>query len=124
MSLEIGIADRGEKAKMIALSGRLDAESAPSLETKLEKLLVSTPSILVFDLAGVEYISSAGLRLIFMALKRVREIGGETLLVNLQPQIAQVFEVLNAPDTPVFDSLEELDRYIDSLQTDDTTVKE
>ena len=115
MSLEIGIADRGEKAKMIALSGRLDAESAPSLETKLEKLLVSTPSILVFDLAGVEYISSAGLRLIFMALKRVREIGGETLLVNLQPQIAQVFEVLNAPDTPVFDSLEELDRYIDSL---------
>ncbi len=125
MSLKIGLADRGDKAKMVALTGSLDAETAASLETKLDKLLGTPPAILIFDLAELKYISSAGLRVIFMAIKRVWEINGETLLVNLQPQIARVLEALNAPGTPVFDSLEELDTYLDSLQSDDEpTVKE
>lgn len=54
----------------VALAGRLDTSTAPELEAELEKLLPTAAS-LTFDLANLEYISSAGLRVILKTQKEM-----------------------------------------------------
>ena len=76
-----------------------------------------TPPVLIFDLSDLEFISSAGLRLLFKAKKRAQQWKGEMIMVKPQPQIKKVFDVIKAlPDTPVFASFDEMDRYLKLVQ--------
>ena len=68
---------------------------------------------LVFDLEGLEFITSAGIRVIMAARKRMAEREGSCLLVNLQPQIEQVLEIIKAlPNVNIFATVKELDDYL------------
>jgi anti-sigma B factor antagonist len=60
----------------LRLSGSLDTATAPELEAQLVTLLAGPIKELVFDLAGLSFISSAGLRVIAQARKQLRERGG------------------------------------------------
>jgi len=101
----------------LALSGRLDSTTAPQFEQSVGNVLGSPPAILVFDMAGLEYISSAGLRIIFKLQKAVKGISGEVMMVNLQPPVRKVFEIIDAlPSLSVFSSVAELDDYLDHMQ--------
>ena len=116
MSLQVNI-DETREVKRIVLNGSLDSNTSPLLETKLESVLASATTALVFDLAGLEYISSAGLRVMFIAKKAMDAKGGKVLLVNLQPQIEKVFEIIKAiPFMSVFQSYKELDDYLTHMQ--------
>jgi anti-anti-sigma factor len=100
----------------VALAGTLDATTAPDLERALAPLLDSVRT-LVFDLAGLKFISSAGIRVLLVARKQMKAQDGSFAMKNLQPQIAKVFEILGAlPGMSIFQSEAELDDYLAAMQ--------
>ena len=74
-------------------SGRLDTSAAPAFEREMVAATQSDTDRLLIDLADLVYVSSAGLRVILMAAKRVRAQGGRIALCGLRPQVADVFEI-------------------------------
>ena len=80
----------------IALSGRLDTTTAPKLETEL-KQNISGVEELVLDLAALEYLSSAGLRVLLSAQK-VMNRQGHMVVRNVNEIIMEIFEVTGFVD--------------------------
>ncbi len=75
----------------IALEGRLDTTTAPELEAELKTSLDSTDS-LIFDLSKLDYISSAGLRVLLSAQKSMSKKGGMKV-THINEIVQEVFEV-------------------------------
>ena len=101
----------------VRLIGSLDTATAPELERQLAGVLNGPAKDLVFDLAELRFISSAGLRVFGAARKTLKERGGQASFVNMQPQIQEVFEILKAlPGVAVFRDTAELDRYLAARQ--------
>ncbi len=104
-------------ATVVQLAGRLDTAAAPQAERDFAPVLAARPELLVLDLSRLEFISSAGLRLLFDARRDVRERGGAVVFSSPQPPIRKVFEIVGAlPDLAVFSSDEELDEYLATMQ--------
>ena len=80
----------------IVLSGRLDTVTAPQLEAELEKIL-SNSDTLVLDMANLEYISSAGLRVILKAQKAMNT-KGTMKLIHVGESIMEVFDITGFSD--------------------------
>ena len=79
-------------AKMtVSLSGRLDTTTAPKLEIELRSSLDNV-SDLVFDMDKLDYISSAGLR-VLLASQKIMNDKGEMKLINVNEAVFEVFEV-------------------------------
>ena len=117
MSLKIQLREGRPLTQTLALVGRLDTETAPSLDAEVERILDTQVKVIVFDLSGVNYISSAGLGALFRAQKAMKARSGEALLVNPQPQVQKVFDIVKAVDVKaVFRDLAELDEYLDEMQ--------
>lgn len=76
----------------IALSGRLDTTTAPQLEEALASALDDVAD-LVFDFGKIEYISSAGLRILLNTQKKISAAGGSMKLVGVNDVVREVFEV-------------------------------
>jgi anti-anti-sigma factor len=107
----------GPSAVVVKLEGSLDTVTAPDLEKELEPVLAGQTKDLVFDLADLKFISSAGLRIFGIARKRMQVRDGHVAFVNMQPQIEEVFEIVKAlPGMSVFSSIAELDRYLAARQ--------
>ncbi len=117
MPLTIRVVDSRAFTKTISLEGRLDNQTAVELDKELDLVLEAPMKVLVFDLEGLEYISSAGIRSIFKAQKSMKTRSGETLIVNPQPAVQKVFDIIKAVDLKsVFTSIKELDAYLDAMQ--------
>ena len=111
------IGDQNPEAVTVKLTGSLDTATAPELERHLAPVLAGPVKQLVFDLAGLKFISSAGLRVFSSARKQLKERGGQTLFVNMQSQIQEVFEIMKAlPGVAVFQNDAELDAYLAARQ--------
>ena len=80
----------------IGLEGRLDITTAPQLESKLKEVLDGTAS-LVFDMEKLDYISSAGLRVLLSAQK-VMNKQGEMTIKNANEAVMEIFEVTGFSD--------------------------
>ncbi len=83
--------NRHRNVLTVALEGRLDTLTTPELEERLEPALEDIDK-LVFDFAELRYISSAGLRVLLMALQ-VMEEQGEMVVKNVGSEIMEIFEV-------------------------------
>lgn len=81
---------------MLSLEGRLDTGTAPKLEAELKSSLGGVTE-LVLDFAGLEYISSAGLRVLLSAQK-VMNRQGSMVIRNVNEVISEVFEVTGFVD--------------------------
>lgn len=80
----------------IALTGRLDANTSPMLDQEVEQGLADITK-LVLDLTALEYVSSAGLRVLLRAQKRMQK-QGEMLLTNVDPVVMEVLEMTGFAD--------------------------
>ena len=80
----------------IALQGRLDTTTSPQLEYELKTALDGVTE-LIFDLAGLEYISSAGLRVLLSAQKTMNKQGSMTIR-NVNSDVMDVFDVTGFVD--------------------------
>lgn len=101
----------------MTLTGRLDTLTAPKLETEVA-LLLDSPDVtsLVFQLEGLEYISSAGIRCLLRARKVLEERGEGVAIVNPQPAVRRVFEIVKAlPPDRIVASQAALDAYLDAM---------
>ncbi len=123
MPLEIqilkNVAVKDSGTVTVKLAGSLDTATAPELERQLAPVLAppSGTRDLIFDLAGLKFVSSAGLRVFSAARKTVRERGGQASFLNMQPQIQEVFEIMKSlPGVAVFKDIAELDQYLAARQ--------
>jgi anti-sigma B factor antagonist len=121
MPLEIlilkAVGEKDQGTINVKLTGSLDTATAPDLERQLAPVLAGQTKHLVFDLAQLKFISSAGLRVFSMARKQLKERGGQASFVNMQPQIQEVFEIMKAlPGVAVFKDMAELDEYLAARQ--------
>ena len=83
-------------AVTLELTGRLDTTTAPQLEAELKDCM-DTADELTLDFAKLEYISSAGLRVLLAAQKVMGKKGGMKLH-NVCPEIMEVFEITGFSD--------------------------
>ena len=121
MPLEIQIqkstSARDADAVTVKLAGSLDTATAPDLERQLAPVLAGPARDIVFDLAQLKFISSAGLRVFSSTRKTLKERGGQASFIHLQPQIQEVFEIMKSlPGVAIFSNLAELDDYLAARQ--------
>lgn len=97
----LNITDRREdNALTLALEGRLDTTTAPELETVLNEQLGDATE-LVFDMKELEYISSAGLRVLLSTQKRMNR-RGSMKVVGVSETIMEIFEITGFCDILTF----------------------
>jgi anti-anti-sigma factor len=79
---------------MIArLAGRLDSSSAQPAEESFGRLLANVTPLLAIDLSKLDYISSAGLRVLLVVAKRMQQSKGKVVLFGLGPNVREVFSI-------------------------------
>jgi anti-sigma B factor antagonist len=83
----------GENDVTIALEGRLDTLTQAELSAELEKVFAAASVNLVFELSSLDYISSAGLRVLLTAQKKVDSLGSTMKIVGAKPEIKEIFEM-------------------------------
>jgi anti-sigma B factor antagonist len=102
---------------MLSVGGSLDANTSSQLEVEVDDVLEGSARGLIFDFELLEFISSAGLRIVMMAQKGLKKKGSSVMILNMQPQIRKVFEIIKAlPSETVFSSVKELDDYLADMQ--------
>ena len=82
----------------VVISGNIDTVTAPELDAKLQENIAGVKD-LVLDFAAVDYISSAGLRVVMIANQNMEECDGELTIRNVNDDVMEVFEMTG------FDSL-------------------
>lgn len=116
LSTDVSI-DEDNSIARVALVGALNTDTAPGFEQRLQAVVERGLELTVLDMRDLDYISSAGLRVIFKAAKQVHSTGRRLAAVNRKPHIEKVFEILKAlPDMAVFANEQELDDYLTGIQ--------
>ena len=93
MTIEI---KRNAEETIIELAGRLDTTTAPALDKTINEDIADTKN-LVLDVKGLEYISSAGLRVLLSAQKKLQKIGSMKVK-NVCESVMEVFEMTGFAD--------------------------
>lgn len=78
---------------VVALEGRLDSNTASKLEKKIIPIISGGCEKMLIDFAGLNYISSAGLRTLLLTAKKMQAVRGKLALCNMQDFIREVFEL-------------------------------
>jgi anti-anti-sigma factor len=109
--------DEQNSVARVSLIGALNTDTAPGFEERLQAVVARGYLLTVLDMRDLDYISSAGLRVIFKAAKQSKRTGKRLAAANRKPHIDKVFEILKAlPDMAVFANDQELDDYLDAMQ--------
>jgi anti-anti-sigma factor len=85
--------DQAGEVAIVKLAGRFDSGAAQPAEESFAQMLGSGPPRLVIDMSRVEYISSAGLRVLLVVAKKVQQAKGKMVLFGLLPNVREVFSV-------------------------------
>ena len=118
MKLDTNVSvDEENSLARVSLIGALNTDTAPGFEQRLQTVIEAGHQLTVLDMKELDYISSAGLRVIFKAAKQAKADGRSLAAANRKPHIDKVFEILKAlPDMAVFADDQELDEYLDAMQ--------
>jgi anti-anti-sigma factor len=115
--LDVSVEETRSFTKTLVLEGRLDNSTVATLDQELGRVLASPLKVVIFDLSKLEYISSAGLRSLFKTQKDMKARSGRVLVMNPQPAVQKVFDIVKAVNVnEVFRSEAELDSYLDTIQ--------
>ena len=93
MTIEI---KKNAEETVIELQGRLDTTTAPALDKTISEDIADVKN-LVLNLKGLEYISSAGLRVLLSAQKKMQKIGSMKV-INVREAVMEVFEMTGFAD--------------------------
>jgi anti-anti-sigma factor len=101
------VVTRESAVTVFSVTGRLDALAAPDMEGKLNRWLEQNETKLVIDMRGLDYISSAGLRVLLSAAKKIKARGGVLFLAHLQTCVMHVFEISGFSSIiPIYETVE------------------
>ena len=87
---------KSAESTTLEIVGRLDTTTAPSLDKTINED-VGSPQTLILDFKGVEYVSSAGLRVILGAQKKMQKLGSMKI-INVCEEVMGVFEITGFAD--------------------------
>ena len=90
--MDIKLINRGATGELIFV-GRLDANSAPEAE-EIVKQMIERFDTIVLNMEQLDYISSAGLRVIKIIHMGMKKKNGELILTNVQKMVMEVFEMV------------------------------
>jgi len=117
MPLSVSSQQKALGAYVVTVNGEINGQTYSILETELDRLLGERPTMIILDMAGASYLSSAGIRVILKTKKALAANAGKLVFMNLQPQIKKVFEIINAlPSIRIFKDFDEMDEYLDRMQ--------
>jgi anti-anti-sigma factor len=92
---------------IIAIKGSLDVVTSPDLEKRLITLIDGGKKDIVFDLSHLDYVSSAGLRVFMLGLKRLSK-DGKLRFCGMNKSVKQVFDIAGMSlRTAIYDTLAE-----------------
>lgn len=80
------------------LKGRLDTTTASDLEKALAEMINEDIEEFVMDFTDLEYVSSAGLRVVLVAQKKMNALGGSMVIRNVNESVLEVFEITGFVD--------------------------
>ena len=98
MTIEI---KKNQEETIIEIAGRLDTITAPALDKTIQENVGDTKN-LVLDVKGMEYISSAGLRVLLTAQKKIQNVGSMKV-INVCEAVMEVFEMTGFADILVIE---------------------
>jgi anti-sigma B factor antagonist/stage II sporulation protein AA (anti-sigma F factor antagonist) len=78
---------------ILRLKGRLDAASSPHLDGKLNALIANQHRNILIDFSNVEYLSSAGMRLLLSATKKMKSLNGHLVLCCLNEEVLEIIKM-------------------------------
>jgi len=124
MALDIRITKKKDYVYSVELKGSLDTETYQELEQELKEIINEKTKMMIFDMAPLEYISSIGIKVVIETKKTLAKRSASFAMINLQPQIKKVFEMLKIlPLVDIFQDMEEADKYIDQMIKDEVGKK-
>ena len=100
---------------IVTIKGRLDARTAPVADNAIKKIMEEDRSRVLFNLKGLEYLSSGGLRVILGVAKEIRRKEGKLVLCSLNPFVKEIFVVSGFESMiPIADTVESGIRQLDA----------
>jgi len=116
MSLDTKITKKKDYVYHVKLKGSLDSDTHHQLEEELKEIIDDKTKALIIDMKEVNYISSAGIRVVIWAKKELQKRHASFAMTDLQPQITKVFDAMKIlPMIDIFDDMPEADKYIDQI---------
>lgn len=85
--------DHCNDALILSLAGRLDSNTSEHFSTQLTEKLNAGYTKIIIEMDQLEYISSAGLRVLLMGAKHLMAIKGQFILCDMNAHIKEVFEI-------------------------------
>jgi len=85
--------EKKENAVVVRIKGKVDADTATSLEECFTHQIAQNENKIIVNLEGLDYISSAGLRVVLAAAKNLKALHGELLFVGLKGSVEKVFKI-------------------------------
>lgn len=92
--LDIDMPEDAKDRAVVTVGGFIDTTTAVALEERLLSLVGDGRCSLIVDLAGVDYVSSAGWGTFIGVVRHAREAGGDLCLAGMRPEVADVFHLL------------------------------
>lgn len=90
--METEVEEKGDVVVM-RVRGRLDAASSPQLEKKINSIIDAGHFKLVLNFEGVDYLSSAGMRLMLSVSKKLKHLEGKVVACNLSDEVLEVIKM-------------------------------
>ncbi|HEC69674.1 MAG TPA: anti-sigma factor antagonist [Candidatus Omnitrophica bacterium] len=117
MSFTVDVKEEDKGVFTAYCQGSLDTTTYSEFEKEINSLLRENVKVVILNMEKVSYISSMGVSSILEAKRRFEEEGIVFILLDLQPQVKKVFDIIKAfPVQTIFTSVEELDGYLKSIQ--------
>lgn len=85
--------EKKDNKTLVRIEGRLDTSSSPILEKKINNLMEEQKLHLVLDFAGVEYLSSAGMRVLLSATKKVKAKNGGLVIFAVIDEVLEIIKM-------------------------------
>jgi anti-anti-sigma factor len=116
MPLNVKVSKKKNYTYIVSLTGSLDTDTEQQLDKELAQIIGKQTKAVVFDMGGVDYISSLGIGLVMKTKKALEDVGATFAMISLQPQIKKVFDVMKMlPILDIFNDMPEADKYIDQI---------
>ncbi len=120
MKIEIKPSPDKPGVQVVTPHGPIDSDTYLDFQNGISALLTKETKSILVDLRDVDYISSAGLGVLFTTKKFLVQNGGDLYFCNLKPQIVRLFEIVKAlPIAQIFATTEEADRYFYKMMNEE-----
>lgn len=117
-TLDIKINEKSTGVFYIQLKGPIDTYTHEQFNERMDAILANPVRSIGLDMEGVDYVSSMGIGSIFRIRKFAREHNVKFAMVNVQSKVQKVFDTVQAmPSGGIFKSFEEMDQYLESLNS-------